>query len=77
LLLQHGDLEGVLAARSTTIAPPVADQLRVFRHIVCMQADVAVELPPSGPPDWTRAAAELERLGAENLARRVAELGRA
>jgi hypothetical protein len=48
--------------------------LRAFRHIVCMQAEVAVALPPSGPPSWARAAAELERLGAENLAKRVAEL---
>jgi DNA polymerase-1 len=76
LLLQHGDLEGVLAARSATLAGAAAEQLRVFRQIVCMQADVSVELPPSGPPTWARAAAELERLGAENLARRVAELGR-
>jgi DNA polymerase-1 len=77
LLLQYGDLEGVLTARATTISAATADQLRVFRQIVCMQADVAVELPPSGPPTWARAAAELERLGADNLARRVAELGRA
>jgi hypothetical protein len=39
-----------------------------------LQADVSVELPPTGPPTWARAAAELERLGAENLAKRVAEL---
>ena len=74
LLLQYGNLEGVLAARSATISPAAADQLRVFRRIVCMQDDVAVELPPSGPPDWARAAAELARLGADNLARRVAGL---
>src|SRR5436305_5713890 len=49
LLLQHGDLEGVLAARSTTLSPAVADQLRMFRRIVCMQADVQVTLPESGP----------------------------
>jgi DNA polymerase I len=75
LLLQHGTLEGVLAERSTAISPAVADQLRTFRRIVCLQADVWVELPATGPPTWARAAAELERLGAENLSRRVAELG--
>ena len=73
LLLQHGDLEGVLAARSTTLSPAVADQLRMFRRIVCMQADVQVTLPESGPPTWARAVAELERLGADNLAERVAQ----
>jgi DNA polymerase-1 len=76
LLLRHGTLEGVLAARADTLGPAVAEQLRVFRRIVCLQADVPVELPASGPPAWRRAAAELERLGAENLARRVAELDR-
>src|SRR5919204_3483414 len=75
LLLQHGTLEGVLVERSATLSPAVADQLRSFRRIVSLQADVSVELPPTGPPDWARAAAELERLGAENLSRRVAELG--
>jgi 5'-3' exonuclease len=73
LLLQHGDLEGVLAARSTTMAPAVADQLRTFRRIVCMQP-VSVSLPASGPPTWARAAAKLDELGAANLAQRVAGL---
>src|SRR5207237_3436056 len=49
LLLRYGTLEGVLANRPETLTPAVAEQLRSFRHIVCMQADVQVELPPSGP----------------------------
>src|SRR5215472_14923816 len=67
LLLQYGNLDGVLAARAATMAPELAEQLRTFRHVVSMQADVAVELPPSGPPNWTAASAELKRLGADNL----------
>jgi DNA polymerase-1 len=77
LLLRYGDLEGVLAARAETIGPTLAEQLRAFHRIVCMQGDVSVDLPASGPPTWERAAAELQRLGAENLSRRVAELGKA
>ena len=72
LLLKYGTLEGVLAARSDTISSAVADQLRIFKQIVSMQSDVAVELPRSAPPDWSAAAAELQRLGAKNLSERIA-----
>lgn len=77
LLLQYGNLDGVLEARATTMSPVLAAQLRTFRHIVRMRGDdLTATLPPSGPPDWSSAAKELERLGAQNLSERVAALGR-
>jgi DNA polymerase-1 len=72
LLLKYGTLESVLTARADTISAETAEQLRVFRRIVTMQTDVKVELPPSGPPNWSAAAEEVGRLGAENLAERLA-----
>jgi DNA polymerase-1 len=75
LLLQYGNLDGVLAARANTMSPELAEQLRMFRHIVSMQSTVPVELPPTGPPNWPAAAAELKRLGADNLSDRVSALG--
>jgi DNA polymerase I len=73
LLLKYGTLEAILSARTDTISPTVADQLRTFKEIVSMRgAELAVELPSTAPPDWARAATELRRLGAENLAQRIA-----
>ncbi len=72
LLLKYGTLENVLDARIATIPPNVADQLLVFKAIVCMKPDeLTVELPPSGPPNWRAAAERLRDLGAANLAERV------
>jgi DNA polymerase-1 len=71
LLLKYGTLEATLAARTDTIPPDVAEQLLSFKHIVNMQADVEVELPETAPPNWAKAAAELNRLGASNLADRI------
>src|SRR5579859_6008829 len=48
LLLKYGTLEAILEARADTISPTVAQQLLGFKRIVNMQADVDVELPPSG-----------------------------
>ncbi|MBV9174544.1 MAG: 5'-3' exonuclease [Chloroflexi bacterium] len=72
LLLKYGTLEAVLEARTDSIAPAVAEQLRVFRRIVTMQTDVKVKLPATAPPNWAAAAEEIRRLGAENLAERLA-----
>jgi DNA polymerase I len=72
LLLKYGTLDAVLEARPDTITPAVAEQLRVFRHVVTMQTDVTVELPGTGPPNWSAAADEVRRLGADNLADRLA-----
>lgn len=73
LLLKYGTLEGILAARTETIAPNLAEQLLIFKDIVNMRGDeLAVELPETAPPDWSKAAAELSRLGAANLSERVA-----
>lgn len=72
LLLKYGTLESVLEARSDTLAPTVAEQLRTFKQIVRMQSNVAVELPATAPPNWAAASAELGRLGAKNLSERIA-----
>lgn len=77
LLLRYGTLEAVLEARAETIPAATAEQLRMFRHIVSMQRDVAVELPPSGRPNFAGGAEELRRLGANNSAERVAALAQA
>jgi DNA polymerase-1 len=72
LLLKYGTLEAILEARTDTIPPTLAEQLRAFKHIVSMQSDVDVELPETAAPNWAGAAAELHRLGAQNLSERVA-----
>jgi DNA polymerase I len=72
LILKYGTLEAILSERTDTISPTLADQLRMFKHIVSMQGDVAVELPATAPPDWKSAAAKLHQLGAENLSERIA-----
>jgi DNA polymerase-1 len=72
LLLKYGTLESVLEARSETISPTVAEQLRTFKHVVQMQSDMAVELPATAPPNWAAASAEAERLGAKQLSERLA-----
>ena len=72
LLLKYGTLEAVLEARKDTIPPNIGEQLLTYKHIVNMQGDVEVELPETAPPNWAAAAAELARLGAANLAERVA-----
>jgi DNA polymerase I len=72
LILRYGTLEQVLDARTDTISPTLAEQLRAFKRIVTMQGDVDVELPSTAPPNWLAAAAELRRLGAQNLSERIA-----
>jgi len=73
LLLKYGTLEAILEARVATIPPATAEQLLVFKKIVCMQADdLPVQLPPTAPPNWLAAAQRLRELGAENSAERVA-----
>jgi DNA polymerase-1 len=73
LLLKYGTLEAVLDARQDTLGPPVSDQLRVFKQIVCMRPqDLSVTLPETSPPDWLGAAKRLEELGASNSAERLA-----
>lgn len=72
LLLKYGTLEAVLDARTDTIPPATAEQLLIFKKVVSMQANVAVSLPATAPPDWSRAAAKLRELGADNLSQRIA-----
>jgi DNA polymerase-1 len=71
LLLQHGTLDGVLAAWNR---PADAELTLKFREVVRMRPDVPVVLPPSGPPDWLGGSAVLKRLGANTLADRLAAL---
>jgi DNA polymerase-1 len=72
LLLKYGTLEAVLAARTDTIPPHVAEQLLVFKRIVSMQPDeLHVSLPATAPPDWRAATAKLHEFGADNLAERL------
>src|SRR5215471_784521 len=73
LLLKYGTLEAILEARQDTLGPPLADQLRTFKEIVCMRPqDLTVTLPDTRPPDWSAAAQRLQELGAANSAERVA-----
>jgi DNA polymerase I len=72
LILKYGTLEAILDARTDTISPTLAEQLRMFKRVVSMQGDVAVELPATAPPDWQSAAKRLRELGAENLSERIA-----
>jgi DNA polymerase-1 len=73
LLLKYGTLEATLEARADTIPPATAEQLRIFKQIVCMQADdLVVQLPETAPPNWAAAAECLRELGAQNSAERVA-----
>src|SRR5437016_2118492 len=59
LLLKYGTLETVLASRTDTIPPSLAEQLLMFKRIVRMQGEVEVDLPETAPPNWAKAAAEL------------------
>jgi DNA polymerase-1 len=72
LLLKYGTLEAILEARTDTISPTLAEQLRIFKRVVSMQTEVDVELPRTAPPNWADAAAEIRKLGAENLSERIA-----
>jgi DNA polymerase I len=73
LLLKYGTLEAILEARTDTISPTLAAQLRVFKDIVSMRGgDLTVTLPESAPPNWRKASERLAELGANNLAERIA-----
>lgn len=70
LLLQHGDLEGVLEH----IKRPVESELILkFREIVQMRPDVPVTLPREGPT-WRAGAEALRALGADRIAARLEQL---
>jgi len=72
LLLKYGTLEAILDARTDTISPTLADQLRVFKDVVSMRgAELEVTLPETAPPNWSKASERLAQLGANNLAERV------
>ena len=58
LLLKYGTLEAILDARTDT-PPSLADQLRMFKRIVCMRRRTERELPRPPPPNWQAAAGRL------------------
>jgi DNA polymerase-1 len=76
LLLDHGSLEGAIAA-SLRLRPRIgaalrddADQLRTFREIATLQP-VDVERPADRPTDWHGGAAAARERGMERLAQRL------
>jgi len=73
LLQKYGTLEAVLAAGRYS---GHAEKLRLYRHIATM--DRKAPLPPlkDQTPSWEKAAAMAEKLGLEQLARRLTELAR-
>ncbi len=78
LLDRYGDLEGVIAhaaeltpARAAAVAG-AADDLRTFRRIAVMRADLPVERPPDGAPDWAAGATACAAAGMGRLAERLA-----
>jgi DNA polymerase I len=72
LLLKYGTLEQVLQAwASHGLHERELDQLRAFRDIATVHADLAVTLPASAPPQFETASALLRDWGANNLADRV------
>jgi DNA polymerase-1 len=78
LLLKYGTLEAILDARQDSLGPPVSDQLRVFKQIVCMRGEeLSVTLPDTAPPNWQAAAERLQELGAANSAERLFNRARA
>ena len=79
LLQQYGDLEGVIAqaseltpARSKAVAES-AEDLRCFRQLAVMQADLPIERPDDRVPDWQAGAAACAAAGMGRLAERLAE----
>jgi DNA polymerase-1 len=73
LLLKYGTLEAILEARTDTIPPSIAEQLRTFKKVVSMQPqDLEVTLPATAPPNWRAAAEKLREFGANNVAERIA-----
>ncbi len=78
LLQRYGDLESVIAhaseltpARAAAVAA-AADNLRHFRTIATMRADLPVERPADQTPDWAAGAAACEAAGMRGLAERLA-----
>ena len=79
LLQRYGDLEGVIAhaseltpARSKAVAES-AEDLRCFRQLAVMQADLPIERPDDRVPDWQAGAAACAAAGMGRLAERLAE----
>ena len=70
LLLQHGTLEKALAAWGK---PDQVELAMKFREVARMRPDVKVDLPAGGP-DWKRGAESVRKIGAANLADRLASL---
>jgi 5'-3' exonuclease len=70
LLAQHGSLEGILAAGRFA---PLAEDLRLYKHVATMDANAPLPELSVGAPDWGRAEAAARELGLAGLAGRIAE----
>jgi len=69
LLLRLGTLENVVKEWD----PALAERAFMFREVVRMRPEAAINLP-AGPPDWSRGAEALRTLGSFGLADRLAAL---
>jgi DNA polymerase-1 len=77
VLQQYGDLEGVIAhaadltpARARAVAESAAD-LRRFRQLAVMQADLPIERPDDRVPNWQAGAKACADAGMGRLAGRL------
>jgi DNA polymerase-1 len=72
LLLKYGTLDAVLDAWVTQgLRTDEVEQVRAFRDIARVRADVPVTLPETGPPHFAAASALLSDWGAAALSERV------
>ena len=72
ILAAHGSLDGALVAG---LLAGEATALRDYRRVATMRADAPIPPLPDAPPDWSAAAALVERWGLNALARRLTDAG--
>jgi DNA polymerase-1 len=70
VLRQYGSLESALEAGRFS---PIADDLRLYRHIASMDAGAPIPRLAPTPPDWAAAASHAASLGLGALAGRLEE----
>ena len=75
LLLRYGSLDRVLEAGALAGVGDQPERLLTFREVVRPRMDMAVDLPPTGEPNWAAGAAALRGMGADALAKRLDQRG--